>query len=107
MDDRRRFERVDIPDNARIFVLDSNGSKLGPLRILGRGGMLFLSNRDLTPGSKMTLRISDEVEVLTRDVEATIRYRSPEGIGCEFEKLDADTAVEIGVWIGKFYSSRT
>lgn len=80
--------------------------RLGTVRILGRGGMLFSSNRDLPTGSRQTLKISDTIEGIVRDVAAIIRYKSAEGIGCEFEKLDADTAVEIGVWIGKYYSSR-
>jgi hypothetical protein len=105
MDDRRRFERIDVPQSSRLFALDENGNKLGKLKILGRGGMLFISSIPFKPGSKHTLQISDEVEGIVRPVQAVIRYHTFEGVGCEFEKLDTDAAVEIGVWIGRFYAS--
>jgi hypothetical protein len=28
------------------------------------------------------------------------------GLACEFEKLDTDAAVDIGVWIGQYYSAQ-
>lgn len=106
MEDRRKFERVTIPESARIFVLDKRGNRLGPLRILGRGGMLFESVREIPNGTHMGFHLSDETEDIRREISAVVRYQSPEGIGVEFEKLDADTAVEIGVWIGRYYAER-
>jgi hypothetical protein len=105
MDERRRFERIDLPSAARILVLDSGGKKLGKLKMLGRGGMLFASETPFTPGAKQTFQISDEEEAIVRPVNTVVRYFTEEGVGCEFEKLDTDAAVDIGVWIGKYYSS--
>ncbi len=106
MDDRRRFERVHIPDNARLSVLDHTGRKLGPVRILGRGGMLFWCSERWPSGTVLNLKLRDEVEDVTRDVSGVVRYSSPEGVGCEFEKLDVEAAIEIGVWIGKYFAVR-
>ena len=62
MDERRRFERVDIPDSAKLWVLDSKGHKLGKLKILGRGGMLFACQTPFASGSKQVFNIADDVE---------------------------------------------
>ncbi len=106
MDDRRRYERIRIPESARLFVLDANGKRLGRLKNLGRGGMLFDCDAPYTAGTKQTFQISDDVEGIVRPLHTVVRYLSNEGLGVEFEKLDTDAAVDIGVWIGKFYAKR-
>ena len=106
MDERRRFERVNIPDSARLHVTDTSRKKLGKLKILGRGGMLFACEVPYTPGTRHAFRICDDIEGISRTVNTVIRYFTADGVACQFEKLDSDAAVDIGVWIGKFYSSR-
>jgi hypothetical protein len=39
-------------------------------------------------------------------VHTVVRYFTAQGVACEFEKLDTDAAVDIGVWIGQYYSSK-
>ena len=104
MDERRRFERIIVPDSARLYVLDSEGKKLGRMRMLGRGGMLFECSKEYQAGTKHVFHISDDEEGIVRPVSTVVRYLSNEGLGVEFEKLDTDAAVDIGVWIGKFYA---
>ncbi|SRR6266702_3819055 len=105
-DERRRFERIDIPESARLHVLDSTGRKLGKVKSLGRGGMLFTCDVPYMPGSKQVFQICDYAEGVFRSVNAVVRYFTSRGVACEFEVLDTDAAVDIGVWIGKFYSSK-
>ena len=106
-DERRRFERVDIPDSARLHVLNPAGKKLGKVRILGRGGMLFACDVPYTPGTKQVFQICDYSDGVVRSVNTVVRYFTAQGVACEFEKLDTDAAVDIGVWIGKYYSSKS
>ena len=106
MDERRRFERIDIPDSAKLWVLDAKGKRLGKLKSLGRGGMLFPCDVQFASGSKQVFHICDDLEGITRAVNVVVRYHSSEGLGCEFERLDTDAAVDIGVWIGKFYAMK-
>ncbi len=106
MDERRRFERVEVPGSAHIQILDAGGKKLGRLKMLGRGGMLFECATSYPSGSRQTLYICDDAEGINREVHAIVRYFTSEGLGCEFEKLDIDGAVDIGVWIGRFYPSK-
>jgi hypothetical protein len=47
----------------------------------------------------------DDTEGIKRPVPAVARYNTPQGIGFEFESLEPDAAVEIGVIIGKYYSA--
>jgi hypothetical protein len=104
-DERRRFERIDLPESARIHVLDENGKKLGKMKCLGRGGMLFACDVPYTPGTKQVFQICDYAEGIFHSVHTVVRYFNIFGLACEFEKLDTDTAVDIGVWIGQYYSA--
>ena len=105
-DERRRFERVNVPDSARLHVLDAAGKKLGKLKMLGRGGMLFTCDTPFPSGSKQVFHICDDIEGIVRPVNTVVRYFSKEGVGCEFERLDTDAAVDLGVWIGRLYSTQ-
>ena len=104
MDDRRKFERINIPASARIHVQTGAGKALGPVTVLGRGGLMVETPESFELGKKMELRIVDEAEGIHRKVTAIPRYRQGTGVGFEFYHLDADAAVEIGVMIGKYYS---
>ncbi len=105
MDERRKFERIMLPKAAKVFAETSEGKRFGQVTILGRGGMLVVTAEEFVAGSKHALFLVDDSEGIRREVHAVARYRAPEGPGFEFEQLDPDAAVEIGVIIGKYYSS--
>ncbi len=104
MDERRKFERISIPPNARIHLRTPSGKEIGPVRILGRGGLMADTQESFELGKKLELVIVDEAEGIHRKVSVFPRYRQGTGVGFEFHHLDADAAVEIGVMIGKHYS---
>ena len=103
MDERRKFERIRIPGSARIHV-QAGGKEVGPVSMIGRGGLMVDTQESFELGKKVELRIMDEAEGIHRKVTAIARYRQGQGVGFEFYHLDADAAVEIGVIIGKYYS---
>ena len=107
IDDRRKFERITLPESTRVFAHDAKGERLGRIRVIGRGGLLVETRQAITPGSHHELVLVDDTEGIKRPVPAVARYSSPQGIGFEFESLEPDAAVEIGVIIGKYYSSTT
>ena len=102
--EHRKFERVRIPESARVFVTADDKAELGTVRMLGRGGFLLASKQKFTPGEKKVVYLVDEGEGIRRQVRAVVRYVRPEGVGFEFEALDADAAVEVGVIIGRHYT---
>ncbi len=104
IDDRRKFERINIPASARIHVQTASGKELGPVTVLGRGGLMVETPESFELGKKIELRIVDEAEGIHRKVTAIPRYRQGPGVGFEFSHLEADAAVEIGVIIGKYYA---
>ena len=104
MDDRRKFERINIPASAKIHLQTASGKELGPVSVLGRGGLMVDTPESFELGKKIDLRIVDEAEGIHRKLTAIPRYRQGPGVGFEFYHLDADAAVEIGVIIGKYYS---
>ena len=107
MDDRRKFERVKIPDSARVFVTTGDAQLVGPVRLLGRGGFLVATAQKLSDGEKKTLILVDERESIRRRLVAVVRSTGPEGVGFEFQDLDADAAVDVGIIIGRHYSPQT
>jgi len=105
MDDRRRFERVNMPDAAKVYVTDEQNARIGNVKVLGRGGMLIKTEKPLSPGSRRLLFLTDDSEGIRRELHAIVRYNSDEGTGLEFENLEPDAAVEVGVIIGKYYAA--
>ena len=104
-EERRKFERVAIPEGSKAFVADKNGKRVGALTVLGRGGFQVDSIEKFKPGEAYHFEIVDESEGIRRSVWAIPRMVTPSAVGFEFESLEADAAVEIGVIIGKYYSA--
>jgi len=104
-DERRRFERLEIPGTAGVTVNFADGKNAGSMTVLGRGGMRVDSPHKFKSGDVYELVIMDESEGIRRAVKATVRDVTPSGAGFQFEDLDPDAAVEIGVIIGKYYSA--
>lgn len=107
MDDRRKFERLNLPTNAKAFVADPNGKRLGNLSVLGRGGFQIdiRDNSRYPSGSIHEVVIVDESEGIRREVTGLVRMSNSGAVGFEFQDLNPDAAVEVGVIIGKYYSA--
>jgi c-di-GMP-binding flagellar brake protein YcgR len=101
---RRRFERVEIDFQTGVFVTDKKHKRIGLLRQLGRGGMMVEPDRPFKVGKKEEIYIVDVSENLKVHLHATVRYSDARRVGFEFENLDANAAVDIGIIIGKYYS---
>ena len=105
VDERRRFERVTLPASARVFAEEPKGKAVGQVRVLGRGGMLVRTDTPFTPATSHTLFLVDQSEGIRREMRTTALYQSEDGVAFEFDQLDPDAAVEVGVIIGKYYSA--
>ncbi len=103
--DRRKFERVMIPASAKLYVTDTGGRKLGNVRMLGRGGFLIETKLQFNPGDHHHMILVDEREGVRRHIHALVRYHNAEGAGFEFERLEPDAAVDVGIIIGRHYRS--
>jgi len=104
--EKRKYERVTLPPDAQAYVEDGNGKRLGPLRVIGQGGLLCECDPGLyRPGQMVLLRIVDPTEGIERNINAEVRYSEEKGIGFSFDDLGPDSAVEIGVIIGKYYAA--
>jgi hypothetical protein len=103
--ERRRFERVDVGPKAKVRVTDSKGQLLGMLRQIGRGGIAFEPEKPFKKDKKLKVVISDDSEKIRFQVNAVVRYAGPRQVGLEFRDLDAESAVDVGILIGKFYEN--
>ncbi len=106
MNEKRKYERVNLPEAAQIYATDEKGARLGLVRVLGLGGVLLATQRKFSQGEKLTLQLVDDSEGIQRKLKVQALYSLPIGVGFQFEKLDEQSAVEIGVIIGKHKSSK-
>ena len=103
-DERRRFERVDITHQAQVLVLDPKGRLTGVLRQLARGGFMMEPDKRYNEDNKIyTFTIHEPTEDIRVRINAKLRFSDPQYVGFEFIDLDADSAVQIGQIIGKYY----
>ena len=104
---RRKYERVMLPEAAGIYATDSKGKRLGPVRELGLGGLLVDTPRRCQEGDMLSLVLVDKSEGIRRRVKTVTCYRVAQGVGFRFHTLDPEAAVEIGVIIGKHHSANS
>jgi hypothetical protein len=103
-EEKRRFERIDIRPEAQIVVLDKKGRKAGILRQLARGGFAMEPDKSYVRDSTVhEFTIHEPAEDIRVDVSARVRFAEANLVGFEFVDLTPDSAVEIGVIIGKYY----
>src|SRR5437879_13607529 len=100
-DERRKFERINLPQMEHAFVSTTDGKRLGDLTVLGRGGFQVDTKKPFKSGEEHDLMIVDTSEGIKRGVRAIVRMSVPGAVGFEFQDLDPDGAVEVGVIIGK------
>ncbi|HJX00912.1 MAG TPA: PilZ domain-containing protein [Terriglobales bacterium] len=104
--EKRKYERVLLPEESAAYVEDSKGKRLGRLRVIGQGGLFCECDPSAyRAGEAVLLRIVDPSEGIERNLNCEVRYTEDKGIGFAFDDLGADSAVEIGVIIGKYYSA--
>jgi len=103
-EERRKFERVDIAHQAQVLVLDARGRKTGVLRQLARGGFMMEPDKTYSEDNKIYgFTIHEPTEDMHVRVNARLRYSDQQYAGFEFVDLDPDSAVAIGMIIGKYY----
>ena len=102
-DERRRFERISVEPHAHLYVNDSKGERIGGVRQIGRGGVLVATERAFEVNKNYRFTLIDEKEGIQCPLHAALRYVDKGHAGFEFQDLDADSAVKIGILIGKYY----
>ena len=104
LEEKRRFERIDIASHGMVEVLDEKDNKVGMVRQLARGGFSMESDKSYHKESKVHhFAIVEPGENIRADVKARVRFVDPNLVGLEFVDLNASAAVEIGIIIGKYY----
>jgi len=105
-DNRRKYERVQIPEAAGIYATDDQGKRMGAVRELGLGGMLVDTSVECHEGDMLSLVLVDESEGIHRHVKTVSCYKAPGGVGFHFHTLEPQAAVEVGVIIGKHHAAK-
>jgi hypothetical protein len=86
-------------------VADEKGKRVGVLRQIGRGGFMLEPEKEFKSGKKYKFLIMERSENIKLAVKGVCRYADNRRAGFEFEGLDVDSAVEVGILIGKYYQT--
>lgn len=84
-DDRRRFNRYAIPEDA--LIADAGGRQIGRVIEAGGGGMLIRMNPgESSPmsGYEWTITVCEPGSSNRQELTVTIRYRKGDDLGVEF-----------------------
>jgi hypothetical protein len=104
--ERRKFERVDIAASSQVLVLDPQGKRVGVVRQIGRGGFMMQPEQSYSKDNQThNFVIHEQEEELHVSVTARVLYADRELVGFQFTDLDPDSAVELGIIIGKYYEA--
>src|SRR5574341_758188 len=103
---RRKYERVQLPESAGIYATDDRGKRMGAVRELGLGGMLVDTKLECHEGDMLSLVLVDESEGIRRHVKTVSCYQTTGGVGFHFHTLEPQAAIEVGVIIGKHHSAQ-
>jgi hypothetical protein len=104
-DERRKFERIVLPNSAPVYLVDGAGEKIGAVRMIGRGGLMADASGTFNVGEVHRVVLVDETEHIRRNLHVMVKNLPPGAVGFEFTDLPSEAAVEIGVIIGKYYSA--
>ena len=104
VEEKRRFERVNIQHGAQVLVFDAKGRKAGVLRQLARGGFMMEPEKDYSEDNKIyNFTIHEPKEDIRVNVNARARSAGDDYAGFEFVDLGPEAAVNIGHIIGSYY----
>lgn len=106
MENRRSYERVQIPESAGIYAIDDEGKRIGAVRELGLGGMLVDTQLPCREGDMLSLVLVDDSQGIHRHVKTVSCYKTTGGVGFHFHSLEPEAAVEVGVIIGKHQAAK-
>ena len=104
VEEKRRFERVNINHEAQVLVFDAKGRKAGVLRQLARGGFMMEPEKNYSEDNKIyNFTIHEPKEDIRVNVNARARSAGDDYAGFEFVDLGPEAAVNIGHIIGSYY----
>lgn len=106
MEEKRKYERVKLPESAGIYATDDRGKRIGAVRELGLGGMLVDTKLACREGDMLSLVLVDESEGIRRHVKTISCYKTAGGVGFHFHTLEPQAVVEVGVIIGKHRAAK-
>ena len=85
--DRRRFERLELSDEA--IAVDKSGRELGKVTQASGGGMMVKPKSaeiasSLAQGQRVEITVMEPGSQTRHTIDMIVRYSSPEQIGLEF-----------------------
>lgn len=86
---RRRFERIDLPEGRRLICSAYGGGVAldGEVTVISPGGMFIRTDEAQQIGSRFEIKMRNIADVV--EAECVVRNKHPEGCGVEFVDMRA------------------
>ncbi|MGE0404882.1 MAG: PilZ domain-containing protein [Candidatus Korobacteraceae bacterium] len=87
----RAHPRVYLPLDAGVYIKTDEGKTLGPVRVIGMGGLFFQTDSPFVVGSSQTLELAEEPEHTAHKIQVVVRHVDKIGVGLQFQQLPPET----------------
>ena len=104
--ERRRHERIGIPEDAKITVWDASGAPVGHVCQLSKGGMrirVFPGEDWLRQGEDYVFIMKNATQDRCFSAWMVVRNFNGREAGCEFQNMDPQVAAQVSEIMGVYY----
>jgi hypothetical protein len=95
MSQQRAHPRVYLPIDAGVYVRSSKGKVLGPVRVIGMGGLFFQTESPFSIGNAEALSLAEEHNRTTYTIAAVVRHVDRIGVGVQFLELHPEAQADV------------
>ncbi len=95
MSAQRTHPRVYLPLDAGVYVHSDKGSILGPVRVIGMGGLFFQTDSPFSVGTAEALCLAGSQSSTTHTIEAVVRHVDKVGVGVQFLQLRPEAEADV------------
>ena len=94
MSQQRTHPRVYLPPDAGVYVKSDKGSVLGPVRVIGMGGLFFQTESPFAVGNAQALDLAEHNHT-SHTIAAVIRHVDKIGVGVQFLELHPEAQADV------------
>ena len=95
MPQQRSHPRVYLPLDAGVYVKSDKGSILGPVRVIGMGGLFFQTESPFAVGNSEALDLAEERNPTSHTIAAVVRHVDKIGVGVQFLELLPEAQADV------------
>jgi hypothetical protein len=100
--EQRVHPRVYLPPDAGVYVKSDSGRILGPVRVLGMGGLFFQTSSPFSVGNAEAFALAEERNATAHSIEAIVRHVDSIGVGVQFLELRPEAQASVARLVNQY-----